>query len=207
MATKFTPMMYARGIYELKKPWSVVSSKIYTCIAIRSFEDIYKQGEDVYKIYYENYIREGESLNGITFVFAEEAALLPNICTLRGEDNELIYVPDTYILSFPNTTMVPYSNVVLGLNLGPLPDELDLINITAMLKDNVIRYFGVTPDLNTMRLPMSSNPTPEEHEQLVIVRQGAINNNSSIEQRLESALKLIDVQREYITQLEQNVKA
>lgn len=207
MATKFTPMMYARGIYELKKPWNAVSTKIYTCIAIRSFEDIYKQGEDVYKIYYENYLRDGESVNGITFNFADEAAQLPNICTLRGEDNELLYVPDTYILSFPNTTMVPYSNVVLGLSLGPLPDELDLINVTAMLKDSVIKYFGVTPAVNVMRLPMSSNPSPEEHEQLELVRQGAINNNESIEQRLESALRLIDVQREYISQLEQNVKA
>lgn len=207
MATKFTPMMYARGSYELKKPWAAIPNKIYTCIAIRSFEDIYKQGEDVYKVYYENYIKEGQVTNGVTFNFNEESQSLPNICTLRGEDNELIYVPDTYILSFPNTTMVPYSNVVLGISLGPLPDELDLINVSGMLNDLIMNYFGITSEVNVMRMPMSTNPSPEEHEQLETVRQGAISNNVSVEERLEKSLKTIDEQREYINQLEASLRA
>lgn len=206
MAIKFTPMMYARGKYELKTPWIANVAKIYTCIAIRSFEDIYKQGEDVYKTYYEQYVREGDVIGGTAFNFEAETELLPNICTLRSEDNELIYVPDTFILSFPNTTMVPYSNVVIGINLGPLPDELDLLHIEGLLKDNVLKHFGVNAEVNAMRLPMSSNPSPEEHEQLEIVRQAAITNNTSLEERIEGLLKIIDDQRFYIAQLEQSVQ-
>ena len=206
MATKHTPQMYARGNYELKAPWSANAKNIYTCIAIRSFEDIYKQGEDVYATYYAKYLMDGETVNGSIFSFAEEAKALPNICTLRSEDNELIYVPDTYIVNYPNTTYVPYSNVVLGLSLGPLPDELDLISVAAMLVDNAKKTYGITTEVTTMRLPTTTNPTPEEHEQMEEVRKGSIVTNTSGEERLELALATIEEQRTYIIQLERSLQ-
>lgn len=199
---KRTPAMYARGAYELKQPWNAASNKVYTCIAIRSFEDIYKQNEDVYTTYYKQYMLDGETVNGAVFSFAEETAALPNICTLRSENNEIIYVPDTYILSYPNTTLVPYSNVVLGVTLGPLPDELDLIGISESIKDSVKKFYGIDISISTMRIPTSTNPTPEEHEQLEEVRLGAITANTSMEEQLEKALATIDDQRNYIAQLE-----
>ena len=207
MATKHTPQMYARGSYELKNPWVASANKVFTCIASRSFEDIYKQGEDVYKTYYQNYILDGSTVNGQVFNFDEEAQSLPNICTLRSEENEIIYVPDTYILSFPNTTLVPYSNVVLGLSLGPLPDEMDLISINAVLVDNIKKYFGITAEVTTMRIPTSTNPTPEEHEQWEESRKGAITSAVSVEEQLEMAKSTIDDQRAYIQQLELSLQS
>lgn len=207
MATKMTPLMYARGTYELKSPWSVPAKKIYTCIAIRSFEDIYKQNEDVYTAYYKPYIIDGSDVNGTTFSFATEAKNLPNIVTLRSEDNELIYVPDTYISSYPKTDLVPYSNVVVALGFGPLPDELDLSGINQTLIDNVKKYFGVTSTASIMRLPLSTNPTSEEHTQNETLRLGAITSATSLEEQLEIALGTIDKQKEYIATLEASLQS
>lgn len=207
MADKFTPLMYARGKYELKYPWVANASKVYTCIAIRSFEDIYTQGEDVFKVYYSSRVQEGQTINGSVFKFDDEAKKLPNIITLRSEDNEIIFVPDTFIISYPNTTLVPYSNVVLGVGLGPLPDELSLSGIQGLLKDNVLKYYGITTEIEIMRLPTTTNPTPEQHEQMEQNRLGAVTANVSIEEQLEIANRTIDEQRNYILQLELSLQA
>lgn len=204
--SKKTPQMYARGKYELKKPWSANASKIYTCIAIRSFEDIYKQGEDVYQTYYAAYLAEGDSSSGSAFSFNLEVAESPNIITLRADDNELIYVPDTYISSYPDTTTVPYSQLIAGVDLGILPDEYSTDIIEAAILDLVLKQFGIVGMIDLIRTPTSSNPTPEEHEQLVALREGAIASNPSLETQLEQANTTLARQGDYIRQLESSVR-
>ena len=39
---KKTPPLGARGRYVLSVPWQANPNKLYTCIAVRSFADIYK---------------------------------------------------------------------------------------------------------------------------------------------------------------------
>ena len=49
---KNTPPMYTKGRFVVTAPWSFSPAVIYECIAIRSFEDVYKQLIDVYEAFY-----------------------------------------------------------------------------------------------------------------------------------------------------------
>ena len=56
--SKLTPPLNVKGRFVLKSPWEVPPTVIYECIAIRSFEDIYKRGLDVYEAFYVPYGHE-----------------------------------------------------------------------------------------------------------------------------------------------------
>lgn len=165
-----TPPLNTRGRYILKAPWSADPKVVYTCKAIRSFEDLYKLGQDVERTYYH--------LMGLTpesgFSFAEEQQREPNLITLMGSDGSVIYVPDTYISSYPDTDVVNYQHVVLSASLGALPDYLDLGALTHEVGTLIASMMGVSVEVKPMICPSINVPTREQHETLEAARTGSI---------------------------------
>lgn len=168
---KNTPPLRARGRYVLVTPWLANPSKLYTTVAIRGFEDLYNLGIDVYNTYYFPMgLIDGQS----GFSFVAEQTNKADIITLMADDGEIIYVPDTYIQSFPNMGEVKYSHTVLSVTLGPLPDQNDLSNIKAVIADQVAQVYGITPTVLEHRAASLANPTATEHEALEAARVAAI---------------------------------
>lgn len=175
MLAKKTPPIGARGRYILTYPWQANPAKLYTCLAIRSFADIYKQGQDVYNLFYKAMgLENDQSIGGEIFQFASEALLKPNMITIRSDDGETIYVPDTFIQSFPSMGEVKYSHMVLSLSLGPIPDYVSLAALKDAIADTVRDNIGVVPTVREHVAPSTDNPTPEQHEALETARLAAI---------------------------------
>lgn len=174
---KKTPPLGARGRYTVKSPWTTNPGKLYTCVAIRSFSDIYELGFDVYDTYYVPMgLTNGTVSGGQTFSFNAEKTIGANIITLRSDDNDddFIYIPDTYILSYPDVGEVRYSHMVLSASLGALPDYLDLASVKDAVRNVIAQHYGVVPTVNEHRAPSVSNPTRLQHESLEAARIGAI---------------------------------
>lgn len=178
---KITPSLYASGKWVLSSPWAAAPDITYVCHAIRTFEDIEKLGEDVYQRYYKPYIIDGNTYNGKVWYFANEKLEKPNIITLISTDNRVIYVPDTFIVTFPDTAEFQYSQLVLAVPLGLLPDTYDVTHITAAVKDKINTLLGI--DINPLlaRGAVNGNPTLDEHLALEANRQAAIRRNVSYE--------------------------
>lgn len=179
--TKKTPPLYASGKWVLRTPWLAANDVTYVCHAIRTFEDIEKMGENVYERYYKPYITNGSTHNGVVWKFSDERLLYPNIVTLISNDNRIIYVPDTFITSFPDASEFTYRQVVLAVPLGILPDKFDVSHITAAIKDKVSSMLGITVTPLVSTASLTSNPTLEEHLSLEANRQAAIRNAESTE--------------------------
>lgn len=172
---KKTPPLLAKGRYTLVAPWVANPNMLYTCMAIRAFEDIYKLGYDVQTIYYHSRgLVDGSIITSPAFVFATERTKQPNIITLVGDDGSVIYVPDTFIASYPNLSEVKYSHMVLSVSLGALPDYLDLNAVKAAVSGLVAQTTGVTPTVLEHRVPSTENPTAAQHETLEVTRLAAI---------------------------------
>lgn len=172
---KKTPPLLAKGRYTLVAPWIANPNMLYTCMAIRAFEDIYKLGYDVQTIYYHSRgLVDGSIITSPAFTFAAERAKQPNIITLVGDDGSVIYVPDTFIASYPNLSEVKYSHMVLSVSLGALPDYLDLNAVKAAVSGLVAQTTGVTPTVLEHRVPSTENPTAGQHETLEVTRLSAI---------------------------------
>lgn len=178
---KMTPPLHAQGRYVTKSPWELPGTLIYECIAIRSFDDIYKLGIDVYEVYY---VPMG-LINSPTFSFSDEKAAKANIITLRGSDGSIIYIPDTYILSFPNAGTVKYQHVVLSASIGALPEYLDLTAIHREVENLIAGKLGTTVTVKEMVVPTTDQPSNENHEILEAARLGSVTSYENDYTRLK----------------------
>lgn len=154
-----TPPLLARGIYQLKEPWNALGSKVYICYAVRSFKDLYELGKDVYSEFY-----KPKGLDRTVFEndHQENAAIV----TLISEDNDVIYVPDTYILSFPDMGEVVYQRVIMSVDFGILPDYLSFDFTMQELAATGSDVIGKSPITSLHVAPISGAVTPDEHQTL-----------------------------------------
>lgn len=163
--------MYTKGRFVVTAPWQFSPSVVYECIAIRSFEDVYKQLIDVYEAFYKP-MGLIDGVNG--FIFSEEKAKAPNIITLVGSDGTVNYVPDTYIQAFPVMTDIPYHHVALTVSLGALPEYVEVDLIAKEVSDLVSAKIGTAATASVGVAPLSMQPTREQHETIETARLNAI---------------------------------
>lgn len=166
--------MYLRGRYVLRSPWNTLAipTKLYRTIAIRALKDLYADGIDPYlEFYFARGLTDGVS----GFSYQAEQVIQANIITLIGDDGSLIYVPDTYIESFPSMDGVAYSDTILSIDLDTIPDYLDLADLKATLADVCSKVIGITPiTVLEHRAPSTTQPTPAEAEVIETARTAAI---------------------------------
>lgn len=196
MADKRTPPLLTRGRYQLKMPWQADPAKIYVCHAIRSFKDLYEREIDPFAEYYEP---RGLDQNA----FDEDVAAKANIITLIAEDESIIYVPDTYIVSYPDMGNYKYSHMVLSVSMGPLPDYLDLSYLKGQVSNLVSDVIGASPEVNEHRAASTGAVSPDQHETLEAARLASIELRETDYARLQDALITIDDQSQKIQTLEQ----
>lgn len=190
---KRTPELYAKGFYTFSAPWVAKVGVVYECLAIRSFEDIYKLGIDVYNRYYLVVgLVEGQQYGDKAFNFELESQLKPNIITLKGSDGSVLYIPDTFIEEIPSKSLVPYSEIVLAVSLGLIPDTENLDSIQEDVAALVAARMHISPTVNLCKVSTVSNPTAEEHELLQSVRAGTSSDiRPNTQMLLEDALEKI----------------
>jgi hypothetical protein len=85
-------------------------------------EEIVKSGKDIHETFYKPMgldlaLANEDILKGVVFV------------GLLGTDGSRIYVPDTYIESYPDQTAITYDYTVLSVDLGPQPSDMDLTSL------------------------------------------------------------------------------
>lgn len=178
---QMTPAPRARGRYTVRLPFVINTNQDYTCIAIRSFNDLYRDRIDPYEVIY----RPAGLTDGITapdgtiFKYAEESQRGINIITLMDDVGNHVLVPDNYITGMPVGSAVQYLEFVLSVSLGPLPSDMDTIVAENAVKDAVDAQFGIDSKVKTHTLPTTTNPTFEEHLALEQARQAKVVIGSS----------------------------
>lgn len=163
-----TPSLYASGKYVLRTPFVANPNATYTCMAIRSFNDILELKEDVFATYYEPY-----GLNDTTY--KDDVAAKVSIITLMSETATIIYVPDSFIESYPDISNVVYSRIVLSIDLGALPDRLGLDTLKTQLGNITGDTIGVTPDILIHKSPTTDFISAQDNASLEASRVAGIN--------------------------------
>lgn len=199
------PTIYTVGKFVLKKPFLTRDDVTYSVSALREFSDLYIKGVDVYSEFYKPYgLTDGAVINGNTFNFSVEAKLNPIIVTLEGSDDTVLYVPSTYIESYPIAGDVPYSRLVLSADLGSLPDEVPLDSILQDVQELIQAKFGVTPEVKVSRGYTNRQPTMDEHLILEQSRIGSIattDNHFTQSQVLKDKCDFLDAQVKTLTRI------
>lgn len=195
------PSIHARGRFTLKRPFHAKPDVIYEVTAIRELSDIEQQGIDVYETFYEQFgIIDGVELEGKVFNFQQEVENKPFIITLEGTDRTIIYVPSTFIIKFPEVNeQLVYSRMVIALDIGLLPDDVDLELPVKEIAELAQARIGtkVTPKL--VKALSTTQPTIDQHLLMENNRKGNIKTNQSNIVRLDKhkeEIRLLNLQNQ-----------
>ncbi|MNZ75839.1 hypothetical protein D3C78_943270 [compost metagenome] len=186
-----TPPLLTRGRYTLVTPFTALPTTLYTCAAIRTMPECQIHGEDVLN---DIYIKAGLTKAD----FDRDSKAGSKIVTLLSDDSVPIYVPDSYIESYPNFDAVPYSHTVLSIDLGALPDFVSLANLQLEISALTSDVVGKESKVTVHRGASTGLVTPEQHEVAEVARVAAIKRRTTY--RAEN----VRLEREKAALLEQN---
>lgn len=187
-----TPLLHAKGVYEVETPWEIPAGTIYECIAIRSFKDLEKLGEDVFDLYYNTH-------NLSTERYEQDKIRNANIITLASPTHPTLYLPDTFIVKFPDLSTVAYKLIVLSADLGPVPDTLDLTFLQDQINGLISDVTGADANVQIHAAPYTGAVTEAEHQALEAARNAAVLNRTTDYAQLLEARETVAKMR---TQLE-----
>jgi hypothetical protein len=193
---KLTPTLYSKGIFQLKNPYIASPTNIYTCVAIRSFGDIYESGIDVYTEYYKPL-----DIDVSTFNIDKNNDVA--IITIVSEDDEFIYVPNSFILAMPDMSSINYHHLVVSIDFGAIPEYLDTDYLEDELADVAGKVVGKLPNVITHIAETTGIITPEQHQVLEANRLAAIELKVTAYAKYQEQLRLTTSLLERITQYEQ----
>lgn len=168
------PKIGTEGKFVLASPFDslIDESKSYRCIAVRRFKDIRNNGGDVYRKYYfvhnvpEERYKKDDLNNEV-------------IISLVSDFSATIYVPSSFIISFPNADTVPYHRVVISADLSYIADDMNLSALEQNVGNTISDTIGVVPTVNVHLAPYEGTVTSSEHEVIQTNRNAAIKLRST----------------------------
>lgn len=189
---KMTPPLLTKGRYTLIQPFTTDAAVLYTCASLRTFKECEVAGLDVLN---EVYIENGLVASDYQRDYKAGALLV----TLMSNTESPIFVPDTYIESYPNLGEVTYNHIILAISLGAIPDFLNLTFLQSQIQAITSDVIGITSEVKLVRADSFGVITPEEHEAMEVARLAAIRL------RTTDRAKSIDLQRKCSRLEEQNL--
>lgn len=137
-STSLTPPLEATGIYKLATPFDddLITGVLYTCKAIRTIADITASGVDAFTRYYQPKAIDQSK-------YTADVALDVMIVSLQAANGSMVYVPSTYILSYPQSGGVTYYASGLVVQLSALPESIDLTPVQTQIKNFVKDTLGI----------------------------------------------------------------
>lgn len=196
--SSFLPEIGTTGIFTLNAPFTndVKVNTTYTVLAVKKISEVIAGGEDPYELFYKpkNLTRteyNEDSLNDICIV------------SLQSGLGEWVYVPQKYIASFPNVNGVVYRVMMLGINLGAVPDTFNISALKTKIQGVVLDTLGVNSvDIKEISVSSPAVISKEDHDILENARLLKIQNSSSDYARLQYYMELCDKQATKISSLE-----
>ena len=197
-----TPPVNVSGMFTLANPFSqdVIPNTPYTVIAVRKFADIIKKGEPPYETYY---VPRGLTLSD----YQRDTAAMECIVTLRSAAGQFIYVPTSYILSYPNQSGVKYTAIALLVELGAIPDTTDLIAVKNRVSNVVRDTFGLTPVIQQVAYSDTVLKSASDHAAIEGARLAAVTEQQTDYAKYQQALATVTAQALKIQQLEAYIRA
>lgn len=180
------PPVGTSGIYKLDVPFAaqLQPNMAYRCDAIRRLSDFLEIGVDPFVEFYQKYGIAKEKY---------DSDVMNQVCiiSLVSTSGHFVYVPSTYVLAYPDINGVAYTVMVLGLELGAIPNYKDLTGLKQALSNLTRDTIGVTPIIKEVAVSAVSKLSQADADALEAARQLLINNSQT------DRAKLLAMQQQY----------
>lgn len=172
MAYQLTPPMYARGNYRLKSPFKVDEAAVYTTNAIRSFAECELKGLRVYDEVY-----KPKGIDEATYLADARAGI--NIVALFSDNGPDIYVPDSYIISYPNMGEAIPQRLLLSVDLGFITSHWNDAYLLNAISDICSDVVGGSPKVKIHVVPITGMPSNDDVKALEALRTDAVQTRTT----------------------------
>lgn len=195
------PTVGSEGYYTVLPPFDtiLVPNILYTCQAVRRLNDYLANNENPKEKIYTRY---GLGDN----VYTDDLKNDMFIVSLQAGVGQWIYIPARYILGYPVSNGVKYHDVMLGVNLGSIPVDLDLSVVKTAVSNAVHDTLGITPTIADVEISKTIIVTHEQHKSIMDVRLGHMTLYLSDRAKVDKGQTDIESLQYKITQLEEYIK-
>jgi len=179
------PPVGASGVFTVKTPLdTIIKNDIeYKVTSIRTITDMIADEIDV-----KQYVYSDQSL--IASEYENDLDNNELIVTLQAPDGSYYYIPANKFISIPDVTGVRFSQSTIAINLGFIPEDLDVSYMFNDIADLVKSMFGVLPSVEEIKTSQTVFYTDDEMTTFNQTRETAITNNETCISKL---IKINDV--------------
>ena len=168
------PTVGSAGVYKFATPFDTLAAvgEIYSCQSIRKLSEIFANNEDPKSDIYDKY-----GLDEATFLLHKQVDI--EIAALRSEKGHWLYVPVSFIQSYPDPNGIEYRGVALSILLPAIPVAQDLEYVTDTLKQATTSMLGMNC---TIKKAFTTRPLAvgsDKHKSLMIERKLRIAGNTN----------------------------
>lgn len=201
MALAFIPPIGTAGIYSLAAPFNtdLLTNTSYRCDAARRFSDFIELGTDPFE---EFYVPKGLTQDQYNQDVINQVVII----SLVSSSNHWVHVPSTYVLALPDINGVAYAVTVLGMEMGAIPNYMDLTGLKSALADLAHATIGIRPAIKEAVISAVEKVSQADHDALEAARQQAITNSTTDRARLITLQQQYDTLKGQYDQLEAYVK-
>jgi hypothetical protein len=206
MTTSLVPPLGATGTFTVSAPFTAIvsASTTYECMATRYLAELIKLGIDPFAKFYQ---QAGITPVDVSVYQADLAAGNVAIVALKDSADSYVYVPSTFITGYPNPGGIPYTPLILGIDIGAIPDVQDLSSLKTQIINLVNGTLGITTTVQEIQIGKTQNLSQNDHNALQAARQANITNSTTDRAKyLQTLSQLVALQSQY-TQLANYVKA
>ena len=167
-----TPILGTTGIWKLNSPFSALlqTNSIYTLIAIRKLSELIALGNDPETDYY-------IANNLIHDVYLADVSNGVLILSLQNETGNIVFVPNSFLKSYPDINGVPYRVLALTANIGAIPDSLSLSNVLSKIRDDILELIGINAIVNIVAISPTTLLNSGDAAAVEAARQAKIGTN------------------------------
>lgn len=169
-----TPPLRTSGRFTVLSPFTLTADMTYTCDAVFTFKDLAVKGIDIFTAYYEPI---GLTLSDFTRDKKAGAAIV----TLVAADSKVEFVPDTYIGSYPGLSTIKYSHNVAVVELGLLPDTVDIKTVGDSVAALIRQRTGAEVTMKLSTVDYDGEVTSEMHTSMDTARKAVMRSSLSPE--------------------------
>jgi len=176
-----TPPVNTEGVFKVNSPFSLPQDVLFRVDAIANFADVARRGDDPYAKYY-------APLNISNSDYLDDAKVGASIITFKSSDGQLVFIPDTYIETYPGAAGVSYVRNVLVWDCGPVPDYVDINALNADAVAVLTKGLGVTVTASVTTLAFEGVISDENHARMEAERKARIRETTPLSEQLALAL-------------------
>lgn len=190
-----------RGTFTAKAPFTpeFFQDVIYEVESIRSIAEIAAAGQDAYELYYKQYSVSAES-------YISDAKNNVHIVAFKSSNGIRAYVPDNYLQDGPVVSGVVYQHLVLAIDIGPIPQTLNLAALGNKLLQVTQDTIGVAGNIKQIATSPKTLVAHETHTTNEATRTALVTNPTSNMSRVEQLLTENESLRTKIGLLEEYIR-